>query len=60
MRNRPKYYVSKITGNKYPYGNVDDPCKFPTGTVLYINADNHPSLKPLPKNEYPYGIEYEF
>ena len=58
MKLKPKYYVSKKTGTKYPYGNTDNPCKFPIGTVLYINSSGNSSLKPLPLDEYPYTIEY--
>jgi len=61
MRNRPKYYVSKVTGNKFPYGNIDNPCSFPIGTKLYINSEHSiGSLQPLPLSEYPFSIEYEY
>jgi hypothetical protein len=57
---KPKYYVSKITGNKYAFGNSDRLCKFPIGTKLYINSETKVgALYPLPIKEYPYTIEYD-
>lgn len=49
MKEKPKYYVSMKTGNKYP-------CK------EYINhgwGGEKNGFKDLPKDEYPYVIEYE-
>jgi hypothetical protein len=48
MKEKPKYYVSEVTGNKYPYNEY---CNFGSG--------DRGKIKDLPKDEYPYGIEYE-
>jgi hypothetical protein len=47
MKGKPIYYVSKVTGNKYTY---DDHCNWGSG--------DRGKTKDLPKDEYPYLIEY--
>lgn len=55
MRTKPKFYVSLVTGKKYKWGLW---CNFgtnPGGPVEKRGA----TLYDLPKDEYPYTIEYE-
>ena len=56
----PKYYVSKVTGNKYPryhpeYNNHEN------GVIRYCNfgSGDRGQIKDLPVDEYPFTIEYD-
>lgn len=46
---KPKYYVSQLTGNKYLYSEY---CNHGKGK-------EYRGFKDLPHDEYPYIIEYE-
>jgi hypothetical protein len=60
VKTKPKYYIHNITGEKYPYyhPNWDN---HPSGTVRYCNfgSGDRGSVKDLPKDGYPYSIEYD-
>lgn len=47
---KPMYYVSEITGNKYPY---DDYINHGWGGIKYTYKD-------LPLDEYPYSVESKY
>lgn len=49
MKEKPKYWVSLVTGNKYPYKEY---ANHGWGGIKHGWSD-------LPKDEYPYTIEYE-
>ena len=60
-RERLAYYVSDITGIKYPYYNPEWNIH-PNGVKRYSNiGDNHlePQCYSLPEDEYPYSAIYE-
>lgn len=55
MKSKPTFYVSLVTGNKYPWGVW---CNFgsnPGGPVVIKGTTYYD----LPKEEYPYTLEYE-
>lgn len=52
--NKPKYYVSTVTGEKYDYATSGNFGTDPGNTVIIKNV---PYLD-LPKEGYPYTIEY--
>lgn len=48
-KTKPKFWVSLITGNKFPYKEYAN-----HGKVIEYRG-----FKDLPENEYPFTIEYE-
>ncbi len=59
-KTKPKFYVSKVTGKKYPYYHPNWSIH-PPGTVMYCNfgSGDRGNVKDLPLDEYPYEMEYE-
>lgn len=61
MKKRRIKYLVGNTGSKYPYYHPDYSCH-PIGTKRYLNYEtdrDSPKVYALPKDEYPYTVEYE-
>jgi len=60
MNKRIKYNVSMVTGEKYPHYNPTFSIH-PNGTQLYcaFGDGDRGNIRDLPKDEYPYLMEYE-
>lgn len=54
---KPKYYIGK-SGKKYPFGNPNFYHKPDVLTYCNFGKNISKNIKDLPKDDYPYSIEY--
>jgi hypothetical protein len=54
---RPKYYIGK-SGKKYPFGNPNFYHKANIEVYCNFGKTGTKNIKDLPKEDYPYLIEY--